>query len=152
MAFLSCQSDKENVVNSNVEIKKTMREYRIAWLEGDSSVVLNKISPDIILFRPNENGKPIYGKKEVSNFWFPQSEISYPILKYEIENEEIIVANKIAYYQGLSKLTWCTIENGISKDTTLSISEFTNILRNENGKWKIFRIMYNLKDENYSRE
>ena len=128
-----------------------MQEYRDAWRAGDSTLILKRISPDIILFQPDRTGKPIFGKKEVSRFWFPESNISYPIIKYEIENEEIGGANEIAYYQGLSKLTWCTLDNGVLKDTTVSISEFTNILRKEKGTWKIYRVMYNLKDKDYSR-
>ncbi len=151
LIFNSCELNKEGDHDLTDEIKHEMQQYRQAWRTGDSTLILKRISPDIILFQPGKTGKPILGKKELSKFWFPESDISYPIIKYEIENEEIGRANKLAYYQGLSKLTWCTSENGVMKDTTHSVSEFTNILRNEDGNWKIYRIMYNLKDKNYSR-
>jgi ketosteroid isomerase-like protein len=109
------------------------------------------LTNEIILFQPGKNGKPILSKNDVSEFWFPKSDIKYPIIKYEVENEEIVSSGNIAYYQGVSRLTWCTLENNIGRDTILSVSEFTNILKKEDGKWKIHRIMYNLKDSKYNR-
>jgi ketosteroid isomerase-like protein len=137
--------------NDTNEIKQMMQDYRAAWKAGDSAQILQHLSPDIVLFQPGKQRAPIVGKKAVRAFWFPKSEVAYPIINYKIEHEEIGGGKKIAYYQGLSRLTWCTLENGIARDTTLSVSEFTNILRKEEGKWKIYRILYNLKDPKYSR-
>ncbi len=148
--FASCQNQKKTVSNGSSEIEQVMKEYRAAWKKGDSALILSKLSSDIILFQPGKTGKPVYGKKEVSKFWFPASDISYPILKYEVENQEIEADTKIAYYQGLSKLTWCTLENNVGRDTITSVSECTSILKKENDSWKIYRIMYNLKDINYT--
>lgn len=149
-SLASCEP-KQKVFRSTDEIEQIMQDYRAAWKAGDSSQILQHLSPDIILFQPGKQRAPIVGKKAVSKFWFPKSDIKYPIISYKIEHEEIGGGKKIAYYQGLSKLTWCTLENGIARDTTLSVSEFSNILRNEEGKWKIYRILYNLKDPKYSR-
>lgn len=154
MPFLllsSCGNTDKKDTNSVDEIQLMMQEYRQAWKNGDSTTVLNKLSEDIILFLPGKSGKPIISKEEVSEFWFPKSDLEYPILRYEVENEDILGSCNLAYYQGLSKLTWCTVENGIARDTIQSISEFTNILKKEGGKWKIHRIMYNQKDSKYSR-
>jgi ketosteroid isomerase-like protein len=137
--------------NDTNEIKQMMQDYRAAWKAGDSAQILQHLSPDIVLFQPGKQRAPIVGKKAVRAFWFPKSEVAYPIINYKIEHKEIGGGKKIAYYQGLSRLTWCTLENGIARDTTLSVSEFTNILRKEEGKWKIYRILYNLKDPKYSR-
>jgi ketosteroid isomerase-like protein len=147
----SCKNTNEKVISDFDDIKQMMQDYRQAWRNGDSTIVLDKLTNEIILFQPGKNGKPILSKNDVSEFWFPKSDIKYPIIKYEVENEEIVSSGNIAYYQGVSRLTWCTLENNIGRDTILSVSEFTNILKKEDGKWKIHRIMYNLKDSKYNR-
>lgn len=149
-SLVSCEPKQKAFRDTN-EIKQMMLDYRTAWKAGDSAQILQHLSPDIVLFQPGKQRAPIVGKKAVRAFWFPKSEIAYPIINYKIEHEEIEGGNKIAYYQGLSRLTWYTLENGIARDTTLSVSEFSNILRKEEGKWKIYRILYNLKDPKYSR-
>ena len=147
----SCKNTNEKVISDFDDIKQMMQDYRQAWRNGDSTIVLDKLTNEIILFQPGKNGKPILSKNDVSEFWFPKSDIKYPIIKYEVENEEIVSSGNIAYYQGVSRLTWCTLENNFGRDTILSVSEFTNILKKEDGKWKIHRIMYNLKDSKYNR-
>ncbi len=151
LLFNSCENTNGKEGSDVDAIKQMMQEYRQAWRNGDSTLVLDKLSATIILFQPGKMGKPIFDKRNVSEFWFPKSDIKYPILQYEVENEEIVSSGDMAYYQGVSKLTWCTLENNIGRDTTQSISEFTNILKKEDGKWKIHRIMYNLKDSKYTR-
>ena len=149
--FTSCSNTNEKEISDIADIKQMMQGYRQAWRNGDSTYVLDKLTDKIVLFLPGKTGKPIFDKNKVSEFWFPYSDIKYPIISYKVENEEIVSSGNIAYYQGLSKLTWCTLENNIARDTIQSISEFTNILKKENGKWKIHRIMYNLKDSEYTR-
>ena len=151
IALASCTSPEKDNSAAIKEIKQTMQNYRQAWKAGDSALVLEKVSEDIILFLPGKSGKPVVNKKNVAEFWFPSSDLAYPILNYEIEHEAIEVSGNLAFYQGISKLHWCTVENNIGRDTTLSVSEFTTILKKEEEHWKIYRIMYNLKDQDYTR-
>lgn len=150
-SHLSCTVKESQQPKKITAIENMMQEYRTAWRKGDSTAILEKISADVILFQAGKKGKPIIGKSEVSRFWFPKSAISYPILQYDIEHEEIESDTHLAYYQGLSKLTWCTLEKGVYRDTIVSISEFTNILKKENGNWKLYRIMFNMKETDYTR-
>jgi len=149
-SLLSCEP-KQKGFRSSDKIRQVMQDYRNAWKAGDSAQVLKHLSPDVVLFQAGKKNTPIVGKEAVSAFWFPKADISYPIIGYKIEHEDIGGSNKLAYYQGLSRLTWCTLENGIARDTILSVSEFNNILRKEDGSWRIYRIMFNRKDNNYSR-
>ena len=149
--FSSCTDTMPEQKNDISEIEKVMQEYRQAWKEGDSIAVLDKLSSKIILFQVGKNSKPIVTKNSVSKFWFPKSDLSCPIIKYEIENEEIESSRNLAYYLGVSKLTWCTFEKEVARDTVLSVSEFTTILKKEGTEWKIYRIMFNLKNSEYSR-
>lgn len=153
--FLGCtlpsEEQKTSETKNQDSIKTFMQDYRTAWKKGDSTAVLEKISSNIILYLPGQTAQPIVGKKAVQEFWFPNTKKTYPILTYEIENEEIGVSSHLAYYQGLSKLTWFTLDRGVGRDTMLSISEFTTLLKKEEEQWKIYRIMYNRKATNYSR-
>lgn len=150
--LFSCNRETpSSSTNNDISIiEQTMKEYRNAWMEGDSTAVLHKISSDVILFLPGKTAKPVIGKKAIKEFWFPESDISYPILEYKISNHETKSSGNIAYYQGISKLIWYTKENTIARDTITSISEFTTILKKQNEEWKIHRLMYTLKDENYT--
>ncbi|MEM9686034.1 MAG: nuclear transport factor 2 family protein [Bacteroidota bacterium] len=149
--LFSCNNRDVSAFKDTHAIEETMQEYRAAWKSGDSEKVLEKLSSDVMLFQPGKTAKPIVGKEAVSNFWFPESDISYPITAYTVSNQEINGSSTYAYYQGVSKLTWYVLENKVARDTTTSISEFTTILKKENSTWKIHRIMYVLKDEGYAR-
>jgi len=150
LLIISCYPKVSHTFEAE-EIEEVMTEYRNSWLEGDSLTVLSKISDDIILFMSNKEDHPIVGKSEVGEFWFPVTDLSYPILKYEVSESEIGGGGNHAYYQGLSNMTWCTLENGIGRDTITSISEFTTLLKRDGEQWKISRIMSVSKDDNYTR-
>jgi len=126
-----------------------MEDYRTAWKKGDSTAILEKISPNIILYLPGQTAKPLVGKKALRDFWFPNTKKTYPIISYDIENEDIGVSNHLAFYQGLSRLKWYTLDQGVGSDTMLSISEFTTLLKKEEEQWKIYRIMYVQKATHY---
>ena len=149
--LFSCSDQDATAFKDTQAIEQTMQEYRAAWKSGESEKVLEKLTSDVVLFQPGKTAKPIVGKEAVSNFWFPESDISYPITAYTVSNQEINGSSTYAYYQGISKLTWHVLENKVARDTTTSISEFTTILKKENSVWKIHRIMYVLKDEGYTR-
>lgn len=134
------------------EIKSMMSAYRAAWMAADSAAIMESLTEDFVLFMPGKSGKPIVGKGAVREFWFPTSDIKYPIVSYEVTHEEVDGSGDMAYYQGVSRLTWCTVEDGIARDTTTSVSEFTNVLARDGGRWKLRRIMYNLKDPDYHRQ
>lgn len=151
ISLISFSCNKQFKFKDSSEIEQTMQDYRNAWKSGDSTAVLNKLSQDIIIFQPGKTSKPIVGKKQVSDFWFPKSDVSYPIIEYVITNQEINGSDNLAYFQGTSNLTWFTLKNNIPKDTTTSVTEFTTILKKRNNEWKVYRIMYNIKDPKYSR-
>ena len=147
----SCDRRNSLTDEDIADIEFMMHEYREAWKQGDSVNVMNKISPDIMLFQTGKSSKPIFGKKEVSDFWFPKSDISYPIIEYVISHKEINGSGDFAYYQGVSKLSWYTLNNNIASDSSTVTSEFISILKKYDNEWKIYRQMYNIKDLNYDR-
>jgi hypothetical protein len=96
MSLYSCQQTSPTEPVDPAEIVQMMQEYREAWRNGDSTLVMDKLSEDIILYRPDKSGKPIASKDEVAQFWFPASDISYPILSYEVEHEQIEGSGNLA--------------------------------------------------------
>lgn len=135
---------------SDIEkVKRTMIEYREAWRRGDSPHVLSRVCDDMILYMPNKTGKPKIGKDSIASFWFPKSDVSYPIIAYEVIDEKIEGSGNLCFYSGISKLTWHIQKGDVHSDTTTSVSEFLNVLKKEKDEWKLYRVMYNLKDEGY---
>mgnify|MGYP001179580999 CR=1 FL=1 len=132
-----------------LNIKLSMQAYRDAWRSGDSAKIRSLISNEITLYMPDEAGVPKQGKEAVTAFWFPTSDISYPITKYEISNEKIEGCGSMAFYSGISHMEWHVLQNGVHADTTLSVSEFLNVLRKENGVWRLYKIIYNIKHNDY---
>lgn len=147
----ACKNGNQTEIPPKEDVEAVMLAYRAAWKQGDSKTVLAYISDDVVLYRPGKTAKPLVGKQALSQFWFPKSNITYPILTYEVSHPELHLDNHIAAYQGVSTLTWYTQEKGIAKDTTVSISEFTTLLRKEKDKWKIYGLMYTLKAGDYQR-
>ena len=132
-------------------IQQTMESYRDAWMAGDSANVVNKLSEHVRMFRPDATAEPLIGKKQLTEFWFPPSDVSYPIYEYRITDEEIQGSGHLAFLQGISHLSWCTLESGVCRDSTTNVSEYLTVLRKEEGSWKIFRQIYNVKDADYAR-
>ena len=55
----------------------------------------------------------------------------------------------LCIYSGISKLSWYVLKGAVRSDSTTVVSEFMNILRKEGGQSKLFRVMYNVKDNDY---
>lgn len=152
IAIVSCKKEKViPISDEKPNIKQVMKSYRDAWLNRDTTKILNCLTDDIVLFRSEKNEKPIFGKKAISKFLFNNGNFPYSILSYNTSNEEIYYDNNLAFYQGVSRYFWCLEENGVKIDTIFSVYDFTNILIKENGKWKIDRITTIPKNKDYIR-
>jgi ketosteroid isomerase-like protein len=152
MAITGCnESETSSFSKNDIEkIKQTMLEYREAWKTGDSTIVLSMVCEDMILYMPDKIGKPKIGKDSIRAFWFPPSDVSYPITAYEVTDEKIEGSGNLCFYSGISKLTWHILKGNVHSDTTTSVSEFLNVLKKEKEEWKLYRVMYNLKAEDYN--
>jgi ketosteroid isomerase-like protein len=122
-------------------IEQTMAAYRQAWLDDDRPTILGTLSDAIVLFQPGSAGK-VVGKTAVTEFWFPQSDESYPVREYVISDQEIFGGGDLAILSGRSVLTWETVRDGEVLDRTTSSSDFITVLRWEDGRWRIYRQMY----------
>jgi ketosteroid isomerase-like protein len=143
---VACSADSADEAQ---QVRNSMTAYRDAWLRGDQAGVLDGVAGDIVLHMPTPSGKPVVGKEAVTVFWFPATDVSYPITTYEVSQEEIIVHGDLALYSGISRLSWHTLRGEVRSDSATAVSEFLNVLKREEGRWRLVRIMYNIKDPYY---
>ena len=151
-ACQSVQSGTELTTDEQNKVREAMNKYRNAWMRNDSAVVMDYVSKDMVLFMPNLEGKPKTGIDSIRVFWFPNSDVSYPITEYTVTNEKIEGNEQLCIYSGISKLSWHVLKGTIRSDSTTVVSEFMNVLRKEDGQWKLFRLMYNIKDNEYKQD
>jgi ketosteroid isomerase-like protein len=146
--FASCAPEGARELSTDEidQIKTTMQAYRQAWIDNDTATVMGTISDDIILFLPGTTSKNIEGKSNVRNFWFPPSDIQYPIRKYEITDEEIFGSGQYATAQGKSLLIWETMKGDSVVASDTSKSYYLTILKKNDGTWKILRQMFQSKE------
>lgn len=141
----ACATEPRELTGQDVEsIRTTMQVYRQAWLDNDTATILNTLSPDITLFLPGA-GPDITGKQRVKDFWFPPSDLKYPIRTYEISDEEIFGGGLFATVQGKSLMVWETWKGDSLMAADTSRTEFITILKKE-GDWKIYRQMFVMKE------
>lgn len=140
LASVASQSnDAESSVN------RALADYREAWLAADEALIISKLSDDIQVFVPSETGGKLDGKQAVRQWWFPETDQSYPIIEYDISNQEIVVDGDLAIVTGLSRLKWQTVESGQVVDEQTSHSEYMTVMKKEDGAWKLFRQMYQMR-------
>jgi len=132
--------------NEIAEVEQILADYRAAWLAGESESVLSILSDKVLLFVPGSSGGRIDGKAAVRDIWFPPSDRSYPIREYEVSDQEIFGTDDLAVASGKSELVWETVEAGKVLDRTTSRSDFITILRKEDGHWRIYRQMYQMRN------
>ena len=126
-------------------VEATLASYRDAWLANDRERVMNAISDDFVLFVPGRTSRSVVGRDSVAAFWFPKSDTQYVIRKYEITDQEVHGSGDLAVVQGKSTLAWDTVvaDSGVASAT--SASEFLSVMRQEGGRWRLFRQMYVLR-------
>lgn len=119
--------------------EQVLEDYRAAWLAQDSARVLSHVSEDFSLLAP---GSTVSGKERIRTFWFPGGDTVYPIRKYEISNQLVYGAGDVAIAQGLSSLAWDTRVKDSILGSASSNTEYMTVLRNEDGRWRIYRQIY----------
>jgi len=141
-AFLLAESPAE----AEAAVESALADYRAAWLEGSEKKVMDAVSEDVQLFVPGTDVGRLNGKEAVREFWFPNTDRSYPIRGYEVSGQETYVQGDLAIVTGNSTLDWDTVDAGKVVDQKTSRSEYMTVLRKEDGKWRIFRQMYQMRE------
>ncbi|CAN5348912.1 hypothetical protein BH09BAC6_BH09BAC6_27840 [soil metagenome] len=130
--------------NDEMAVRKMIGDYNTAWLKSDSAAILNLFADTATLIPSGL--KPIRGKKDIINFWWPKDGSITNIDKYKITLLEIGGTDDLAYTCENGKLSW-SYENGSVKFSKAQESyEVTLFKKGHDGKWKIFkRIWTDLK-------
>jgi ketosteroid isomerase-like protein len=146
LASLSTGAWAEGSNNGTTKaVLEALAAYRDAWLGGDEAAVLDTLSDQVQVFVPGSSGGKLDGKQAVREFWFPDSDTSYPIRGYEITGQEVYGDGGLAVVTGKSQLDWDTVANGKVIESATSNSAFITVWRKEGGRWRIFRQMYQMR-------
>jgi ketosteroid isomerase-like protein len=122
-------------------VEERLAAYRDAWLRSDKGAVLETLSEQVVLFVPGVS-TPVRGRANVETFWFPASDTTYPVHRYDISDQQIEGDGQFAFVTGRSVLGWSTTagDSALARDS--AASTFMTVLRNEAGTWRIYRQMY----------
>jgi ketosteroid isomerase-like protein len=143
---LQCSDLKQPTELSQVDrkiITAMMKDYQNGWLANDSSTVLALFADTATLIPSGM--KPIRGKKEMTQFWWPNDSSKTTIDKYEIQVLEINGSNEWAYAYENGKLSW-SYEKGDFKMSKDQESYEITVFRKSSSNWFIVkRIWTDLK-------
>ena len=130
--------------DDKVAITKMIKDYNAAWLQKDSAAILNLFADTATLIPSGL--KPIRGKKDINDFWWPKDGSITRINKYKITLLEIGCTDSLAYTYENGKLSW-SYENGSVKfNKDQESHEITLFKKSHDGEWKIVkRIWTDLK-------
>ena len=121
------------------EAELVLDDYRQAWLAQDSVRVMSHVSDQFVMMTPSST---VSGKERVRSFWFPGGDTVYPIQKYDVSNQMVYGEGEYVIAEGTSLLTWdTTVRDSVIASAT-SKSEYINVLRKEEGKWRLYRAIF----------
>lgn len=150
--FVSCNPGNQNAIISDADISqiKALHEnYRLFWLENDSTKVVNLFSTDGVIIPPNNKGDFVTGKNAIGAWWFTANgDTTYPITSFVYSKDSLYASGELAIWEGVSEVGWNTVAKDSVLSTHSSASNFITICKKENGEWKIFRQIWNVKLKN----
>ncbi|MCB0279465.1 MAG: hypothetical protein KDD94_08190 [Calditrichaeota bacterium] len=151
--LISCSRNPGISIVSDAElqdIRDLHQNYRLFWLENDSTKVVNLFAQGGALIPPGNSGDFVSGKVAIGNWWFSASDdgTTYPITGFEYQKDSLIVIDsRTAIWEGVSAVSWNTVRNGQIISTAKSSSNFMTICTKINGEWKILRQIWNVRPE-----
>ncbi len=130
-------------LNDKKIISGMMSDYREGWLADDSAKVLRLFADTSVLIPSGM--RPIYGKKEMLRFWWPNDSSKTTIDRYEIELLEINGSDEWAYVYENGKLSWSYQKGDFKMSKDQESFEIT-IFKKTDKDWSIVkRIWTDLK-------
>ena len=137
--LVGCAARPEPSPDSMHEAEQVLEDYRKAWVAGDSAAVMSHVSDEFLMLSPN---RTVSGKEQIRVFWFPGGDTVYPIRKYDISNQRVYGEGEFAVAEGISFLAWDTTVRDSVVASATSKSEYVNVLRKEDGAWKLYRAIF----------
>lgn len=140
-------SNSDSVSDKEVHLLKNLHEnYRDFWLQNDSAKVVNLFAEDAVIIPPNNKGDFVKGKKAIGAWWFTATgDTTYPITSFVYKNDSLIASADLATWEGVSEIGWNTVAGDSVLSKHNSASNFITVCKKENGEWKIFRQIWNVR-------
>ena len=136
---LACVAHPTESASSLRDAEQALEDYRQAWLADDSARVMSHVSTEFVMMTPV---RTVSGKEHVRAYWYPSRDTTYPIKQYDVSNQRVYGSGEYLVAEGLSVLAWDTrVKDSVVASAT-SRSEFINILRKEEGKWRLYRAIF----------
>lgn len=147
--LISCGGEETtNAVSESdrKELYKLHENYKTFWLQNDSAKVINLFSENGAIIPPNNKRDFVKGKKAIGAWWFTANgDTTYPITSFIYKNDSLIASGNLATWEGLSEVGWVTMVKDSVLSAHTSTSNFVTVCKKENGEWKIFRQIWNVK-------
>ncbi len=147
-SLLSCnEADKINTPKKDLAALTELHEnYRLFWLENDSTKVVSLFAEDGAIIPPNNKRDFVTGKKAIGDWWFTKNgDTTYPITSFIYKNDSLTASGYLATWEGVSKVSWETRVKDSVISTHTSASNFITVGKKENGEWKIYRQIWNIR-------
>ncbi len=126
---------------SDVEAIKALHQtYVDAWLQDDTSRVLQTLAPEAVLMPANIG--PITGMAAIKNFWYPNDSSRTKITEFVAHLDEINGNGDLAYLRGTSRLAFTYEKDGNKSDLTNNGMFLTLAQRQQDGAWRITHQMW----------
>lgn len=122
------------------EIKALHQTYVNAWLQDDTSRVLQTLAPEAVLMSSNIG--PIAGMTAIKNFWYPNDGSRTKITEFVAHLGEINGNGNLAYLRGTSQLAFTYEKDGNKSDLTNNGMFLTIVQRQPDGAWRITHQMW----------
>ena len=121
--------------------------YRLFWLENDSTKVVNLFHTDGALIPPGNAGDFVQGRAAMGAWWFTVSDnTTYPIRVFEYSNDSLIVVDSnTAIREGVSTFEWDTVIGDSVASSSQSSSNFLTVYTRKDGEWRILRHIWNAR-------
>lgn len=121
-----------------VAIKAARKNYTAAWLEGDSTQIMNALTKDVVLI-PHHGDMPIEGPTAIKEFWWPADGLPSKVTEFTSSMDEVDGHGDIAYVRGRFTLTFT-----YGNQTFSNTGNYLNVLKkNEGEEWKLARLIWN---------
>ncbi|MEQ9266480.1 MAG: hypothetical protein RLN81_14720 [Balneolaceae bacterium] len=147
LIVLVCCSDhriNELSIQDLEQIKRINYEYVEGWLENDSSKILN-LYLDSATISPS-GLQPKRGKKEITDFWFPDDSSTTTIHFYDLETLDIYGANDLAYTYEKGHLSFTYQKDDFVLNRESKSYATTIYRKTETGEWKVqYRMWTDMK-------
>jgi ketosteroid isomerase-like protein len=134
---------------SDVDKKKLgdlHENYRDFWLENDSAKVVSLFAEDGAIIPPNNKNGFQIGKKAIGSWWFTKNgDTTYPITSFVYKNDALTASGELAIWEGVSEVAWNTVAGDSVLSSHAYAANFITVCKKENGEWKIYRQIWNVK-------